>query len=132
MAVLFWIIVGLVLILTGAIVPVAIFGAWALVVVLTIVLVCMILGAIVRGTFAVLGEMIEFYVQLVPSVRWAKRESIPDHIMPAGKEADEADKGRLAEWISRPPSAAQLRMEKKWDEIRARSWQRAMKGERPQ
>ena len=50
MAALFWTIVALVLILTGAIVPILIFGGWALVVVLIVAL----LGLIVAKIFGLL------------------------------------------------------------------------------
>jgi hypothetical protein len=123
MAALFWIIVALVLILTGAIVPVLVIGGWVLVAVLVIVLIASIVGATFRGVFSILADMIEFFVGGAVDLF---RPPKTDRIMPAGKETDEADAKWLAEQLSRPPSAAEIRAEKRMERIRAQSWRQAL------
>src|SRR5437660_8812221 len=70
---LFWLIVLLILILTGAIVPVVIFGAWALVVVLVIVF----LGLIILKAFGLLIEPFAWLATTIASASGAQRPEVP-------------------------------------------------------
>src|SRR5438552_3633529 len=67
MATIFWNIIGLVLVLTGAIIPLSIFMGWLLVVVLTIVLIGMILKRALP--VLVLIGLAAAAVAIVPSLR---------------------------------------------------------------
>src|SRR2546428_479233 len=70
MLILFLIIVGLILVLTVGLVPILIFGGWALVVVLAVVLVGLLIGKGLQFVGELLGLLVAPIVGLVRLLVW--------------------------------------------------------------
>jgi hypothetical protein len=101
MAALFLIIVILVLILTGTIVPVLIFGGWAVVVILILVLIAMIL---IRGT----GLIARLFASLGEDIRsLGKGQKFP--------KPNDPDYGAYLDWANRTGEFASYRH---WSDVK--------------